>query len=235
MHEQARDVRLALAELVTGSLRGMFDATAARNDAFDFRAPGTVVDLNRVRHNETLTVLAMVCAQSAMEAELLHPDAPRRLVGYDEAWMAMRYLPLLRRFQEQWKLSRLYGIANWVALHRFTDLDAIGEPGSQTRNLAMGLLEDSGVKIAYRQGEAALGVTGELMSLSDVEQDLLRFLKQGVGLWKVGSHASVVKHVLAPVEKPLVDTDSRMRVVAGVDDVSDDEWDALLDQFAAGS
>ena len=154
--DQAQDVRLALAELVTGSLSGMFDSTDARNTAFDFRAVGTVVDLNRVRHNEMLTVLSMVCAQSAMEAELMHPDAPRRLVGYDEAWMAMRYLPLLRRFQEQWKLSRLYGIANWIAFHRFTDLDAIGDAGSETRNLATGLLEDTGIKIAYRQGEAAL-------------------------------------------------------------------------------
>ena len=174
-------MRLALAELVTGSLSGMFDSTDARNTAFDFRAVGTVVDLNRVRHNEMLTVLSMVCAQSAMEAELMHPDAPRRLVGYDEAWMAMRYLPLLRRFQEQWKLSRLYGIANWIAFHRFTDLDAIGDAGSETRNLATGLLEDTGIKIAYRQGEAALPLTGALMSLSDVQQDLLRFLKQGVG------------------------------------------------------
>ena len=232
--DQAQDVRLALAELVSGSLSGMFDSTSPRNTAFDFRALGTVVDLNRVRHNEMLTVLSMVCAQSAMEAELMHPDAPRRLVGYDEAWMAMRYLPLLRRFQEQWKLSRLYGIANWIAFHRFTDLDAIGDAGSETRNLATGLLEDTGIKIAYRQGEAALPVTGALMSLSDVQEDLLRFLKQGVGLWKIGERTAVVKHILSSVERPLVNTDSRMKVIAGIDDISDAEWDALLEQHAAG-
>lgn len=232
--DQAQDVRLALAELVTGSLSGMFDSTQARNTAFDFRAVGTVVDLNRVRHNEMLTVLSMVCAQSAMEAELMHPDAPRRLVGYDEAWMAMRYLPLLRRFQEQWKLSRLYGIANFIAFHRFTDLDAIGDAGSETRNLATGLLEDTGIKIAYRQGEAALPITGALMSLSDVQEDLLKFLKQGVGLWKVGERTAVVKHILSSVERPLVNTDSRMKVIAGVDDISDAEWDSLLEQYAAG-
>ena len=232
LHDQAQDVRLALAELVSGSLSGMFDSTAARNPAFDFRAQGTVVDLSRVRHNEMLTVLSMVCAQSAMEAELMHPDAPRRVVGYDEAWMAMRYLPLLRRFQEQWKLSRLYGIANWIAFHRFTDLDAIGDAGSETRSLATGLLEDTGIKIAYRQGEAALPLTGALMSLSDVQQELLRFLKQGVGLWKIGEHTAIVKHILSSVERPLVHTDSRMKVIAGVDDISDAEWEQLLEQHA---
>jgi hypothetical protein len=234
VHDEARDVRLELAGMLSGPLRGMFDTTEARNKAFDFRAAGTVVDLSRIRTNERVTVLAMVCAQSAMEAELMHPDAPRRLVGYDEAWMSMRYLPLLRRYQEQWKLSRLYGIANWIAFHRFTDLDAIGDAGSESRSLAAGLLEDTGIKIAHRQGgSVALRLAGELMKLSDVQEDLLRYLKVGVALWKIGDHTAVVKHRLSSVEQPLVYTDSRMKVIAGIDDITDEEWDDLLEQGLA--
>ena len=237
IHAQSADVRLELARMLSGSLRGMFDTTDARNTAFDFRAPGTVVDLSQIRTNEQNTVLAMVCAQSAMEAELMHPDAPRRIIGYDEAWMTMRYLPLLRRYQEQWKLARWFGISNWIAFHRFTDQNAIGDAGSERRNLAHGLLEDTGIKIAYRQsGETALGAAAELMNLTDVQADLLRYLKVGVGLWKVGSsHTTVVKHRLAQVEKPIVDTDSRMKAIAGVDDISDEEWEALLEQSLTGA
>ena len=67
-----------------------------------------------------------------------------------------------------------------------------------------------------------------------VQADLLRYLKVGVGLWKVGSHTTVVKHRLSSVEKPIVDTDSRMKAIAGVDDISDDEWEALLEQSMIG-
>jgi hypothetical protein len=44
----------------------------------------------------------------------------------------------------------------------------------------------------------------------------------------------VVKHILSSVERPLVNTDSRMKVIAGIDDISDAEWDALLEQHATG-
>ena len=37
---------------------------------------------------------------------------------------------LVRRMQAQWKLSRAYGIANLMVIHRLSDLDAIGDHGS---------------------------------------------------------------------------------------------------------
>ena len=81
----------------------------------------------------------------------------------------------------------------------------------------------------------ALNAAAELMNLTDVQADLLRYLKVGVGLWKVGSsHTTVVKHRLSSVEKPIVDTDSRMKAIAGVDDISDEEWEALLEQSMIG-
>ena len=231
-HDQTQDVRLALAGAGPGSLRGMFDTTDARNTAFDFRAPGTVVDLARSGTTSRHTVLAMVCAQSAMEAELMHPDAPRRIVGYDEAWMAMRYLPLLRRFQEQWKLARWFGIATGSRSTGSPIRTRSATPAAKRRNLAHGLLEDTGIKIAYRQsGEAALTAAAELMSLTDVQADLLRYLKVGVGLWKVGESTPPSSNTACHRSKrPIVDTDSRMKAIAGVDDITDEEWEALLEQ-----
>jgi len=232
-YRQSQNIRVELSELVNGSLRGMFDSTADHNTAFDIRAPGTLLDLSAVRDNSTLTVLSMVCAQSAMEAELMHPDAGRRMVGYDEAWAVMKYLELLTRLQEQFKLSRMFGIANMIAFHQHSDMDAIGNIGSAERGLANGLLRDTGVKIAYRQEDGSLDVTKELNGLTDVQTNLLRYLPVGVGIWTVGKRAFVVKHILTDIERKLVNTDSRMKIVRGVDDISPADWEEIMDTWMA--
>jgi hypothetical protein len=177
----------------------------------------------------------MVCAQSAMEAELMRPDARPRMVGYDEAWLPMRYLPLLRRFQEQWKLVRLYGIFNLLAGHRVSDWEAVGDSGSEGARLARGLLEDTGVRIAYRQVEASLPATRDLFGLTDVQTQLLKYLRKGSAMWLLGQRAFVVQHLLSSVERSLVQTDSRMRATTAVDDISDDEWELLLESAHLGA
>lgn len=230
--DDSRDARLALHGLVGGALAGMFDSTEDNTRFLDFDAPGTVLNLHAVRADQAVTVMSMVCAQSAMEAELMRPDARPRLVGYDEAWLAMRYIPLLRRFQEQFKLARMFGICNLLAAHRLTDWSAVGADGSEAARLARGLLEDTGFKIVYRQVEAALPLTRDLLGLTDVQTTLLRYLRKGTGMWLLDGRAFVVQHWLSSIEEPWVQTDSRMRPVAGLDGVSDAEWDALLDEQA---
>jgi hypothetical protein len=227
--DESRDARLALHGLVGGALAGMFDSTDDNSRYLDFNAPGTILNLHAIRADPAVTVMSMVCAQSAMEAELMRPDARPRLVGYDEAWLAMRYVPLLRRFQEQYKLARMYGICNLMAAHRLTDWSAVGADGSEAARLARGLLEDTGFKIIYRQVEAALPLTRDLLALTDVQTALLRFLRKGTGMWLFGQRAFVVQHLLSSIELPLVQTDSRMRATGGVDDIPDEEWEQLLD------
>ncbi|WP_258904054.1 ATP-binding protein [Actinokineospora sp. UTMC 2448] len=227
--DESRDARLALHGLVGGALAGMFDSTEDNARYLDFDAPGTILNLHAIRTDQTVTVMSMVCAQSAMEAELMRLDARPRLVGYDEAWLAMRYVPLLRRFQEQYKLARAYGICNLMAAHRLTDWDAVGADGSEASRLARGLLEDTGFKIIYRQVEAALPLTRDLLGLTDVQTALLRHLRKGSGMWLFGARAFVVQHLLSTLEEPLVQTDSRMRPTSSLDDIPDDEWDTLLD------
>lgn len=226
--DESRDARLALHGLVSGVLAGMFDATEDTSRYLDFDAPGTILNLHAIRGDQAVTVMAMVCAQSAMEAAFMRPGARRRMVGYDEAWLPMRYVPLLRRFQEQWKLVRLYGIFNLLTAHRVTDWEAVGGSGSEAARLARGLLEDTGVRIAYRQVEASLPATRDLFGLTDVQTQLLKYLRKGAAMWLLGQRAFVVQHLLSSIEQPLVQTDSRMRGASGVDDVSDDDWDQLL-------
>lgn len=243
--DESRDARLALHGLVGGALAGMFDSTEDNTRFLDFDAPGTILNLHAVRTDQAVTVMSMVCAQSAMEAELMRPDARPRLVGYDEAWLAMRYVPLLRRFQEQYKLARAFGICNLMAAHRLTDWNAVGAHGSEAARLARGLLEDTGFKIVYRQVEASLELTRDLLGLTDVQTALLRYLRKGSGMWLLGQRAFVVQHLLSSIEEPWVQTDSRMRATTGVQDgsgpagdvsadvsagIAEDEWEALLDE-----
>ena len=77
-----------------------------------------------------------------MESALADPSGGQRWVIYDEAWRLMRQPALLARMQSQWKLSRGLGIANLLVVHRLSDLDAVGDAGSEARALAQGLLGD---------------------------------------------------------------------------------------------
>ncbi|MFM9785411.1 hypothetical protein ACKI13_45915, partial [Streptomyces scabiei] len=61
---------------------------------------------------------------------------------------------------QQWlKLSRDYGIANIILLHKMGDLDAVGEANSKERNLAYSIINDIENKFLFRvnqQGKKAL-------------------------------------------------------------------------------
>jgi hypothetical protein len=86
-----------------------------------------------------------------MEAVLADPDGGQRWVIYDEPWRLVRQAALLARMQTHWKLSRAWGIANLMIIHRLSDLDAVGEANSEARNLALGLLADCSTKVIYAQ------------------------------------------------------------------------------------
>ena len=230
----SRRVRLALERLISGALGGLFDGPAPSSVRLDFDQPGAILDLCAVRTSDQMTAMAMTCAQSWLEAELTRPDAPPRVCFYDEFALIARHLPLVRRMREQLKLARALGIANVLAFHRFSDLAATGAADSEQVSIARGLIEDSGVRVSYRQATGSLDGAREFLGTSDVETDLLRYLRQGVGLWKIGTRSSVVKHQLSTMEAAMVHTDSRMEHVPGVDDLTDEDYQARLEAAATG-
>jgi DNA helicase HerA-like ATPase len=152
----------------------------------------------------------MTCASGWLDAALAG-SAGRRWVIYDEAWRLLRSVPLIRRLQSQWKLSRAYGIANLLVLHRLSDLDAVGAAGSEARALAEGLLADCSTRIVYRQESDQLATTATALGLTRPERDLLPVLPRGVGLWKMPGRSHVVRHHLHADELAVVDTDAAMR------------------------
>jgi len=169
-----------------------------------------VLDLSALGSDDDALAIASTCAAAWVEGALASSTNPRWVI-YDEAWRLLRHPGLIRRMQAQWKLSRAYGIANLLVLHRLSDLDAVGHRGSETRALADGLLADCSTRVIYRQEADQLSAATASLGLSEPERDLLPLLSRGTGLWKLPRRSHVVQHVLLPIEEPLIDTDAAMR------------------------
>ena len=205
-----RDLGHALRRMVAGDLAGLFDGPSTV--AFDPSLPMVSLDLSRIQGSDQLLAMVMTCASAWIEAALSDPDGGQRWVVYDEAWRLMRQPALLARMQAQWKLARGLGIANLLIVHRLSDLDAVGDVGSEARSLATGLLADCSTKIIYQQETSETGHAARVLGLSGAERTQLPDLRQGEGLWRVGQRAFVVRHLLTDDELALFDTNTRMVV-----------------------
>jgi hypothetical protein len=208
LRADGRRVAHALDRLVHGDLAGLFDGPSTV--AFDPGLPMVSLDLSAIGGDDTLTALLMTCAGAWMEAALADPDGGKRLVVYDEAWHLMRQPALLARMQAQWKLSRAWGIANVLIIHRLSDLEAVGDDKSEARGLAQGLLGDTATRILYMEPFDEAVKAGQQLGLSSVEVAQLPDLPQGQGLWRVNDRAFVVHHLVTPDERAAFNTDQRM-------------------------
>jgi hypothetical protein len=178
-----RDLGHALRRLVAGDLSGLFDGPSTVT--FDPSLPMVTLDLSQIQGSDELIAMVMTCASAWMEAAIAAPDGGQRWVIYDEAWRLMRQPALLARMQSQWKLSRGLGIANLLIVHRLSDLDAVGDSGSEARALARGLLGDCSTKIVYQQEVSEAPHTALELGLSSAERAQLPDLQRGEGLWRV--------------------------------------------------
>ncbi len=203
-----RDLAHGLRRLIRGDLAGLFDGPSTQ--ALDADAPMVVLDLSRLGSNDDALALAMTCASGWLEGALA-AGGGQRWVIYDEAWRLLRSVPLIRRMQAQWKLSRAYGIANLLVLHRLSDLGAVGAAGSEARALAEGLLADCSTRVIYRQEADQVAATGTALGLTRPEQDLLPALPRGTGLWKMPGRTHIAHHRLHLSERDVFDTDAAMR------------------------
>jgi hypothetical protein len=208
LRADGRQAAHALARLVHGDLAGLFDGPSTIT--VDPARPMVSLDLSHLHGSDTLLGLIMTCASTWMEAVLRDPAGGQRLVVYDEAWRLMAQPALLARMQAHWKLSRAWGLANLMIVHRLSDLDAVGDRGSQSRGLAQGLLGDTATRILYNEPYDEAAAARRILGLASVEADQLPELAQGEGLWRIGQRAFVVRHVCTPGELELFDTNARM-------------------------
>ena len=203
-----RDLAHGLRRLMRGDLAGLFDGPSTVQ--LDGEATMVVLDLSRLGSQDDALAIAMTCTSAWLESTLATSGGLRWII-YDEAWRLLRSLPLIRRMQAQWKLSRAHGIANLLVLHRLSDLDAVGAAGSEVRGLTEGLLADCSTRVMYRQETDQLTNTASALGLTETERELLPALSRGTGLWKVAGRSHIVHHRLHVDEAAVFDTDAAMR------------------------
>ena len=208
LRTDGRDVAHALGRLVRGDLAGLFDGPSTVG--FDPHLPMLSLDLSDISGSDTLIGLVMTCTSAWLEAALRDPSGGQRLVVYDEAWRLLAQPSLLARMQAHWKLSRAWGLANLMVVHRLSDLDAVGDHGTAARSLAQGLLADTATRILYNEPTDEASAAGKILGLTATQTRQLPELAQGEGLWRVNERAFVVRHICTPAELELFDTDGRM-------------------------
>ncbi|MEA2453502.1 MAG: hypothetical protein QOG04_2212 [Actinomycetota bacterium] len=205
--EWGREVAFELRRLVTGDLKGMFDARTSRS--VDLDAPIVVLDLSAVYDSDALGIL-MTCAAAWLQGVLSTDTTRKTIFVLDEAWAILANLGIAKWLQASFKLSRARGLQNIAVMHRFSDLAATGASGSQQERVARGLLSDTETKVVYAQPHAEIEPTRTLLGLTQTEATLLPQLERGVALWKVGERSFLVWHHLGRTERSIVDTDTRM-------------------------
>ena len=208
--DDGREVAHAIRRLVHGDLSGMFDGPSTTE--FDPALPMVTLDSSWLGSggNDEALRLTLACASSWLEAAVADPAGGNRYIVYDEGWRVMRDAALLRRMQEQWKLSRAWGVSNILIVHRLSDLAAVGDLGSEARALAEGLLADCSTRIMLRQEPDQLSRTASLLGLTDVEIATIAKLPKGRALWRLPNRSFVVQLVRHAREVQLFDTDARM-------------------------
>ncbi len=207
--EDGRAVAHALRnKLLEGVLAGVFDGPSTRT--FDPSAPMVSLDLSQIQASDDAIAVVQTCAAAWMESAFSDPDGGQRWVIYDEAWRLFRFPAMLARMQSQWKLSRALGIANMAIMHRLSDLDAVGDEGSEARNLALGLLADCSTRVIYAHEPGEADKTGTRIGLTTSEIAQLQHLDQGEGLWKIRDRSFMVRNLLTPGELAVFSTDARM-------------------------
>lgn len=208
LREDGREAGHALQRFVEGDLKGLFDGPSTVE--FDPTMPMVSIDMSRIGGSDTQIAMVSTCAGTWMESALADPNGGQRFLVYDEAWRLLKSPALLARMQSQWKMSRALGIANVMVIHRLSDLDAVGDENSESRNLALGLLADCSTKVIYAQERGEASATGRRLGLSEVEIEQLPGLARGQGLWRVGERSFLVNHRMTQGELALFDTNARM-------------------------
>lgn len=205
---EAADLYYGLANLLGQSLRGMFDGPGTVR--LDSSGRGVVLDLSGLDINSAAMPLVLMTATGWLQEFLVCPG-PQRLQITDELWVGAGDRHFVRHMQRCQKLGRTFGVANMQIAHKVTDAAAQAADGTAEAKIAAGLLADTDTKIVLRQDAEQLEVAQRAFGLTDTERTWIGTLAKGRALWLLGGQRAVVQHYLAASERPLVDTDQRMR------------------------
>jgi hypothetical protein len=203
--DSTRLLRDALAKLVGGTLKGLFDDHTSI--ALDWTAPIQSLSLSRLEGlGDEATGMALLCLNSwgrAMRETAAPGDL--RIVVRDEVWKIMRLgLDAVKSLDADLRLSRRDGDIQYAIGHKPTDLDSVGDTGSQAAQIARDLLHLADTKILHGQDAAVAHQLADLLDLTDIEVGWITdWCRQAPGraVWKVGEWTFKVQTILHPIER----------------------------------
>ena len=172
-----------------------------------------MLNLERLQVSDEALALIMACAQAWMEQALMRQDGVRRKVYYDECWRMLRVGNghLAARLSAQQKLARQWGIAVWLVFHKIKDLSGTAPA---MREIAEGMLSETGTRVTYHQAADQLDITQDLLGLTDTETSEIGGLDVGESLWQIDIHGKLrsflIAHTYSSREWPLLQTNSKM-------------------------
>ncbi|MCA0297290.1 MAG: ATP-binding protein [Actinobacteria bacterium] len=203
--DSTRLLRDALAKLVGGTLKGLFDDHTTI--ALDWTAPIQSLSLSRLEGlGDEATGMALLCLNSwgrAMRETAAPGDL--RIVVRDEVWKIMRLgLDAVKSLDADLRLSRRDGDIQYAIGHKPTDLESVGDAGSQAAQIAKDLLHLADTKILHGQDAAVAHHLASLLDLTDIEVGWITdWCRQAPGraVWKVGEWTYKVETILHPLER----------------------------------
>jgi len=212
--DQTRLLRDALGQLVTGSLKGLFDDHTTI--ALDWTAPIQSLSLSRLEPlGDEAIGMALICLNSWGRAmrEVAQPG-DMRIVIRDESWKQLRLgIEAVKSFDADLRLSRRDGDIQFAIAHKPSDLLSAGDAGSQAATIARDLLHLADTKILHGQDQAVAEELQTLLGLPDIAVGLVTdWCRQtpGRALWMVGEQLFKVQTILHPLERQLTFTNQSL-------------------------
>ncbi|MFD0705627.1 ATP-binding protein [Alloscardovia venturai] len=187
---------LVFNRLVDGALKGSFEKPSTVT--IDPAKPLIVFNTGSVDDNDEIKRATYTAAMSAAIDRICYTkDGIFRLVIAEEGWWLLSNPELVAGWDKRMRLSGELGVSNWLLVHELADLDAFANKGSGMRQMINGILTKSETMILYRQSSNSIETLKSLIpDITEEELDMIDQLRQGVGLWRIGSSLRQAVHPL---------------------------------------
>ena len=216
--DHTRLLRDSLGQLVSGSLRGLFDDHTSIE--MDWTAPIQSLSLSRLEPlGDEAVGMALMCLNSWGRAmrEVAQPG-DLRIVVRDESWKQLRLgVEAVKSFDADLRLSRRDGDIQFAIAHKPSDMLSAGDASSQAAAIAKDLLHLADTKIIHGQDQKVADELETLLGLPPMATGLVTdWCRQAPGraLWLVGERIHKVQTVLHPAEHALTWTNQALETAA---------------------
>ncbi len=213
--DHLRSITDALANLISGPLAGLFDAST--NFTVDWDAPIQSLDLSRLRtRGDQAIAVALTCLGSwSSLATDLQEDGELRIVVRDEIWRQLRLgLRAVQAVDSELRLSRAERKIQVLVSHKPGDFLSVGATGSQEVAIARDLLALCSIRVLLGQSTRVASELADVLALSEKEHEATTGWandRQGRALWKIENRTGLkVQTVLSRIERQIFDTNSQL-------------------------